>query len=240
MTKFRHYRHTLFLLTLAWVCAGGKISAQESLSGSNALPIIIDRKQATALVLVRPDPEYPPVAKVNYIQGQVQLELTVDGKGKVASAHVLEGNALLAASALKAAARWLYHPLATPSGPSGFITTVKLKFTLVHRGPELTPRQAERDFLRQVKLPQMIRPPGETHPGDTVHMRVLVNEQGLVVDTDVSPMGREKLEAARESLRRWTFRPAHWGSLPIASYLDVDVPVSAPSLARAAPNSGSR
>ena len=58
---------------------------------------------------------------------------------------------------MKAVLRWIYHPLTTASGPSGFITTVKLKFTLNDRWLDLTPQQAERDFLRQVKPPQVVR-----------------------------------------------------------------------------------
>lgn len=234
MIKLRHYRYSLFLLALAMVCAGGKVRAQENVSEPNGPPVIIGRKQAVGLVLAQPAPEYPPVAKVNYLQGNVQLELTVNGAGKVAKAHVVEGNAILAASALKVASRWIYHPLATASGPSGFITTVEMKFALQYRQIDLTPRQAERDFLRQVKPPQVVRTVEDAHREDVVHMRLLVNDQGEVVDREVSPTGKAQVEAARETLQGWTFRPAHWGTLPIASYLEVDVPVSAPSIVRAA------
>jgi TonB family protein len=238
MIKFKHYG--FFLLALATVCAAGKMRAQENVPGRNGLPVVIGRKQAAGLVLAQPAPEYPPVAKVNYLQGQVQLELTVNGAGKVANAHVLEGNAILAASALQAARRWIYHPLATASGPSGFITTVELKFALHYRETDLMPRQAEQDFLRQVQPPQVVRREEDAPPQDVVHMRLLVNDQGEVVDREVSPTGKAQFEAARETLQGWTFRPAHWGSLPIASYLEVDIPVSAPSLVRAAAASGSR
>ena len=71
-------------------------------------------------------------------------------------------------------------------------------------------------------------------------MRLLVNDQGQVVDREVSPMGSGRFEAACETLRGWTFRPAHWGSLPIASYLEVDVPVSMASVSRIAANPDSR
>ena len=242
MIKFRHSRHSFFLLALPWVWAAGTVRAQEYAPGLNALPVIVDHKQAAGLILTQAAPEYPPVAKVNYIEGQVQLELTVNGKGTVDKVHVLEGNALLAESALKAARRWIYHPLTTPSGPSGFITKVRLKFSLHNRGGAaavLTPRRAEQDFLRQIKPPQVVRPPEDAHPGDVVHMRLLVNDQGQVVDREFLPMDREQLEAACETLRGWTFRPAYWGNLPIASYLEVDIPVSAPSIARAAANSDS-
>ena len=236
MIKLRHYRHNLSLLALAMVCARASVCAQEHAPGSNVLPVVIDPKQATKLILVQSVPDYPPIAKVNYLEGQVQLELTIDGKGTVDKAHVLEGNAILAESALKATRRWTYHPLTTPAGPSGFITRVRLKFSLHNRGAEaeLTPRRAEQDFLRQVKPPQVVRPPDDAPAGDLVHMRLLVNDQGQVVDSEVSALGKGQFEAARETLRGWTFRPAYWGNLPIASYLEVDVPTGDPSVARAA------
>ncbi len=242
MIKLRQYRHNLSPLALAIVCTAGTVCAQEYVPGPDAGPVTIDRKQATKMVLTQTTPEYPPVAKVNYIEGQVQLELTVDRKGKVDQAHVVVGNALLAESALKATRRWIYHPLTTPTGPARFITRVSVKFSLYNRGTDaaLTARQAEKDFLRQVKPAQVVRPPEDAHPGDVVHMRLLVNDQGQVVDSDVPSTVNAHSEAARETLRGWTFRPAYWGNLPIASYLDVDVPVSAPSIARAAANSGSR
>ena len=70
-------------------------------------------------------------------------------------------------------------------------------------------------------------------------MRLLVDDQGKVVDMDAAPTDPVRDGAARETLQGWTFRPAHWGSLPIAAYLDVDIPLSAPSIVRAAANSGS-
>ena len=97
MTKFRHYRHSLLLLALAIVCASGNLCAQEDQADPSAVPIIVDHKQASALIVMQSAPEYPPIAKANYIQGHVKVKLTVNGKGKVASAHVLKGDALLAA-----------------------------------------------------------------------------------------------------------------------------------------------
>ena len=105
MIKLPHYRHALLFLILVILCPGAGIHAQENDPSPNPLPVITSRKQVAALVMDQPPPEYPPVAKVNFLQGQVQLELTVNGKGKVAHAHVVQGNAILAASALKAASR---------------------------------------------------------------------------------------------------------------------------------------
>lgn len=238
MINLRHYRRSLFPLALALVSAGGTVCAQELASAPVALPTLIDSKQAAKMVIERPAPEYPPIAKANYIAGQVQVELTVNDNGKVASAHVLEGNAILAASALNATRRWSYRPLATPSGPSGFVTRVRLKFILHPLRLDSMPQRAEQDFLRQVKPPQPVRPQQDSAPGEVVHIRLLVNEQGQVVDMAGSPTVRARFGAACETLRGWTFRPAHWGNIPIPSYLDVNVPFSAPSIARAAVNPG--
>ena len=234
------YLRTLWLPALAIICEVTSVCAQESVPGPYTLPVILDPKQVARLTMAQPAPEYPPVAKINYLQGIVQMELTVNVEGNVANVHVVDGNPILAAAAMKAARQWIYRPLATASGPSGFITKVRLKFTLLRRAEDLTPQQAERDFERQVKPSQINRPPDDAHPEEMVHMHLLVNDQGQVVDSDASRSGSALFEAARETLRGWTFRPAHWGSLPIASYLIVDVPVSAPSVTRAAANSGSR
>ncbi len=209
-------------------------------------PVIMGRKQATKLLMTQQPPDYPPVAKVNYVQGVVQLELTVNDAGRVANAHVLQGNPVLAESALKATRKWVYHPLKTSSGPSGFITTVELKFTLnngfFEEPPEdreqrdfLTPQKAERDFMRQVKPAEVVQTGANVaHPEGVVHLRLLVNDQGEVDDMAFSPTGKDQFDAAREALRGWTFHPARWGTMPVAAYLDVDVPINMPPLSRTA------
>jgi TonB family protein len=190
--------------------------------------------------MLRPTPDYPPVAKINYLQGLVKVKITVTQQGRVTSAHVLEGNAILAVEALKATRRWIYRPLSTAKGPSGFITTVRLKFTLGNAAGDLTPQRAEQDFLRQVRPPQTLVPPVAGPSQDVVRVRLLVNDEGQVVDRDCGPASRPHFEATCESLLGWKFRPAFWGNLPIASYLDVNVPFDTQPLARTASLTGSR
>jgi TonB family protein len=227
------------------MCAAGALNAQEEIVPPGADSVILTEKQATGMVVVQTKPEYPAVAKVNYLQGHVQLKVTVDGEGKVTRAHVVEGDAVLAASALEAVRSWTYRPLATSAGPVGFVTIVKVKYFLsstpAETVAELSPRRAESDFLRQVKPPQVLSPQEDTHSGDSVRLRLLVNEQGKVDDIEISPASsRPQAEMALEDLRSWTFRPARWGNLPIASYLDVDVPVTVQSVARIASSHGNR
>ncbi len=229
--------HNAILPALAMLCAAVTVCAQDYGIAQNSLPVVTNPKQLAALVLVQTVPEYPPVAKVNYLEGPVQIAITVDKKGNVSSAHVLNGNPILAAAALKAVHRWVYHPLNSKGEPAGFMTTVKLKFSLHRQQIELTPRQAEQDFQRQVKPPQIESPANETQPAEVVHMRLLVNDQGQVIDTDASRLDNAHFKAVSEELRAWTFHPAHWGTMPIAAYLNVDVPVGALFADRTARNS---
>lgn len=232
MIKLGHFRPIPFL-ALAIACTAGIMGAQDSVQASNRPPVIVGSAQAEKMALVQITPEYPAVAKVNYIEGQVHLMLTVDRNGKVDKARVLDGNALLAESAWRAACTWIYHPLILPSGPSGFMTMVTVKFVLQHWWAAEMPPHPEQYFLNQVKPPHVVRGRKDTQPGNLVHMRLLVNDQGKVVDCGGTPRGKAQFDSVCETLRVWTIRPAHWGSLPIASYLDVQVPVSAPSVTRA-------
>ena len=238
--RLRHDLHYALLLSLAILGAVVTACAQESAAEQKLPQVITNHRQLAALVLAQPAPEYPAVARVNYIEGLVQIQITVNNRGNVSGAHVLKGNPVLATAALKAVTHWMYRPLATATGPAGFNTTVRLKFSLHHPGVQLSAQQAERDFARQVKPPQIVPPARGGQSDGMVHMRLLVNDQGQVVDTDAARLERAQVDAVSASLRGWIFHPAHWGTLPIASYLDIDVPVNPPSVAQAAANPDAR
>ena len=175
-------------------------------------------------------PQYPPVARVNYIQGRVHMEVTVTPEGRVAVAHVISGNPLLAASAVQAVRGWVYLPWEAESGAVEFMTTIDINFRLRHKKIALTPREAERDLNRRVRPPQLVeKPPAQATTG-LVRLRVLVGDNGQVVDSKLLAGLPSNVDAARKSVEHWTFRPARWGSLPVPWYLDVDVPVADPGL----------
>ena len=240
MTKSGWHRNSLFLSVLALGCAPeiALPQAQPLLPARD--PVSLNSKQATRMVLDQARPEYPPLAKVNYIQGHVQMQVEITRDGKVAKAHVVHGHPILAASALKAVRGWIYRPLQTPSGSSGFLTTVEVKFSLRTHKTDTVPTEPERYLSRQVKPPEVIGRPAGPSPTVVVHMRVLLNDQGQVIDAEPVPGAGANLEAAEKSLEGWTFRPAHWGSLPIPWYLDVDVPVGTAATTRAGTEPGGR
>lgn len=240
MLKRRHSRTVPGVALLAILCAAGSAYPRDSVGSPSALPVVLDQKQAARRLVVNFTPEYPPVAKINYLQGQVQLKLIVDGAGTVTAAHAVQGNALFAAAALKAVRDWVYRPLTTPQGAQGFVTFVRLKFSITSGPADLTPQRAERDFDRQIKPPVATPPLQDAPSGDQVHLRLLVNDQGKVVDVEMPSSDPSQPEVSPEALRGWTFRPAHWGNLPIASYVDVSVPLGTRSIARVGSAFGAR
>jgi TonB family protein len=55
-------------------------------------------------------PKMPAMAQLARIEGQVTVNILVDGKGQVACAHLIRGHPLLAASAIDAAKNWTFRP----------------------------------------------------------------------------------------------------------------------------------
>jgi TonB family protein len=186
----------------------------------------LDIKKASRLVLSQVPPEYPTLAKVNYIQGRVRVQLVVSSAGTVASAHVLSGNPLLAAAVLKSVRMWRYRPFVVKGSSTSFATGVDVNFTLRIKKMDLFPAQAESDFGRQVKPPEVLMRPEETASSDpSVRLRLLVSAEGKVIDSEILKGIPSQFERARKSVERWSFRPARWGALSVPWYLDVDVPV---------------
>jgi TonB family protein len=197
--------------------------------GQQQLPLL-GGKEASHLLLSQVPPEYPVLAKVNYIQGRVRVQLTVSPAGAVASAHVLSGNPLLAAAVLNSVRLWRYRPFVATGRSTSFVTRVVVNFTLRIRKMDLAPAQAESDFRRQVKPPEVLTGPEQAATTDpSVRVRLLVSAEGKVIDSEILKGIPSQFERARKSIERWSFRPARWGALSVPWYLDVDVPVHSAS-----------
>jgi TonB family protein len=187
-------------------------------------PMVLNSRQAARLLLSQVQPEYPAVAHTNYIQGPVQVELFVGSDGQVRTAHVLRGNALLAAAALKAVYHWIYRPCQTPEGPVPFRTQVKVLFNLRRNLDARYPVTPEQDLAARVTQPQVA---ADVLPssGPSVRLRVLVSDEGRAMDSMLVSGSTSLLALAQESVAKWRFEPARWGNLAVPWYLDVDVPV---------------
>jgi len=185
-------------------------------------PLNLNRKAAAALILSQTKPEYPSIAKVNYIQGKVRLQLLVSPEGRVAEANVVQGHPILAAAALKAVRRWLYAPFKTPIGPVPFVTRVDVNFALHNYGQRDFPPEADRDLSRQIRPPSLINPPEPA--GEAKHFRVLVGDDGRALDINPIEGFPIQYESALKLVGHLLFRPAHWGPLTVPWYLDIAVP----------------
>jgi len=212
-------------LAAGLLCLAGVVPSAAQTPGGEA-PVVVDRREATRLLINQVAPEYPPLARVNYIQGQVRVEVLVSSEGRVTRVHVVRGHPLLAAAALRAVQHWLYRPFINKGGPAGFLTTVNLNFVLRSKKPEQVPLQPEADLRRQVKPPKVLT--GQVDPGcaSSVHMRVLLDDEGQVIDTQPLRGPASQFEDAKKTVEQWTFNPARWGTMSVPWYLDVDVPVA--------------
>ena len=73
----------------------------------------------------KPQPAYPPQAAAARVQGQVVVKVVVDETGRVISAEVVAGHALLREAAVQAAARARFAPTLVSGRPvkaSGLMT----------------------------------------------------------------------------------------------------------------------
>jgi hypothetical protein len=91
---------------------------------------------------------------------------------------------------------------------------------------ELSPSQADSDFSRQIKPPEVLQDPvKDTSTRSLVGVRVLVNEEGKVIDSAITKGIASDFEAVMKTIKKWTFRPARWGALAVPWYLEVEVPL---------------
>lgn len=209
----------------AWaVACVGLVACAVAQSDPPLQPRVIGARQATRLLVNQAKPDYPAVAHDNYIQGQVQMELMVGADGHVRKAHVLRGHPLLAASALKTVRKWVYRPFVTASGPAPFSTLVKVVFDLNQREHTEFPATPERDLEQQVILPKVVEQPAGLPGSSSVRLRVLVGDDGRVIDSTLVSGPVALLTTAQNDLAHWKFQPARWGNLAVPWYLDVTVP----------------
>jgi TonB family protein len=185
----------------------------------------LDHHAAARRLLSEEKPEYPALAKANYIQGAVRLGLRVTREGRVGEAHVIRGHPFLAEAALQAVRRWVYRPLRRGSEATEFQTVVDVKFSLRARSVERLPPQPERDLDRQVRPPALLGRPEASESAPSVRMRVLVGATGQTLDSEPLTGPASRFAAARRQVEHWTFSPARWGNHSVPWYLDVDVPV---------------
>jgi TonB family protein len=223
MANLKHFaQHGRYPAEIVFGCLSVVCFASAQSQTSDSRPLVLAKKDATSLILAQAKPDYPALAKVNYIQGRVSLQLLVSCEGKVTEANVVQGHPFLAVAALNAVRHWLYRPLQSPSGPIPFVTTVEVNFTLRHLQLDKLPPEPLKDLNRSVRPPQVLsKPSSQSH---LVHLRVLVDEDGQVIDVSPIEGFPSNYSAAMKMAEHFRFEPARWGSLTVPWYLEVECP----------------
>ncbi len=79
-------------------------------------------------------PRYPNSALVSHVEGEVVLDVDVDGGGVIRDVHVVEGNALLCDAAIQAVRLWKFAPATFNGNPINSRNRVRFTFRLSDRG----------------------------------------------------------------------------------------------------------
>jgi protein TonB len=82
------------------------------------------------LLVSKVQPEYPPDAKEQRIQGVVVLQAIIDKEGGVANLQLISGHPLLAPAAIEAVKQWKYKPYLLNNTPLEVDTQIQVNFTL--------------------------------------------------------------------------------------------------------------
>ena len=86
---------------------------------------------ATALVVDKVQPEYPPDAREQHIQGNVLLHVIIGKEGNVENLQLISGHPLLAAAAIDAVRQWKYRPYLLNGQAVEIDTQVLVNFKLL-------------------------------------------------------------------------------------------------------------
>jgi len=99
---------------------------------------------ASAELLQRVSPIYPPLARQARIQGDVVLDVIIGQDGAVQSATLVSGNPLLVQSAIDAVKQWKYKPHLIDSKPGSVSGQVIINFSLQGADAPSAQSQTER------------------------------------------------------------------------------------------------
>jgi TonB family protein len=97
-----------------------------------ALPrrVRISSGVAQGLLVHKVNPQYPPDAREQRIQGVVVMKVNIDKEGNVYNVELISGHPLLAPAAIDAVKQWKYKPYLLNGDPMDVETQVQVNFTL--------------------------------------------------------------------------------------------------------------
>jgi len=85
---------------------------------------------SAARLVYQPKPEYPTLARMARIEGDVEFEAVISKAGTIEELKVLKGHALLVKAALEAVRQWRYQPTLLNGEPVEVLTEITVNFKL--------------------------------------------------------------------------------------------------------------
>ena len=79
-------------------------------------------------VIRRIEPQYPQMAKIAHIQGDVILQATISKQGNIENLRGVSGHPILVQAAVDAVRQWKYKPYELNGEPVEVETTIKVQF----------------------------------------------------------------------------------------------------------------
>ena len=85
---------------------------------------------AAGNLLRKIEPQYPQMAKIAHIQGDVILAATISKNGVIENLHSVSGHPILVQAAMEAVKQWKYKPYLLNGEPVEVETTIKVTFRM--------------------------------------------------------------------------------------------------------------
>jgi TonB family protein len=90
----------------------------------------VDSKELDGRLTTRVDPNYPQMARIAHIQGDVSIRVLINTDGRVAKLKAVSGHPILIQSAMDAVKQWVYKPFEVDGKPVEIQGTVLVRFRL--------------------------------------------------------------------------------------------------------------
>lgn len=151
-------------------------------------------EDADKLLMEKPEPKYPAIAKLLKLQETVSVDATVSELGLVVSAKVLNGQPALKSAAVDAVTKRRYKPHLVDGKPTRFVTTVDVVFSLgIPQDEYERDRKVAEQYFGQVdKCRSLVR--SETwNEAERVCMRAVEQAEMFGKERELEKMGAYEL-----------------------------------------------
>ena len=103
-----------------------------NVSGSNlqARPIRLSHRVLKDMLIEKVAPEYPGIASMNHVEGEVEIRALIDRNGRVVETKTLSGPPQLVAAATSAVKQWRYRPFTVEGQAFEVETNIVVTFRL--------------------------------------------------------------------------------------------------------------